>query len=133
MGEQYSEDKDNLQDLLHLYEQLKQGHGRGYLEEDSFERIILHFQDQESYDQALEAAQWAIDRYPYSAMLKIKLADVLILVRRFKEAEQVLEEAALLDNRKHCAILATSDSTVGLGRTCEIPCGIQPPSSRQSA
>lgn len=99
MGEQYSEDKDNLQDLLQLYEQLKQGSGRGYLEEDSFERIILHFQDSESYDQALEAAQLAVDRYPYSAMLKIKLADVLILIRRFREADQILEEAILLDNR----------------------------------
>lgn len=99
MGEHYSEDRDNLQDLLQLYEQLKQGQGRGYLEEDSFERIILHYQDQEAYDQALEAAQLAVDRYPYSAMLKIKFADVLILLRRFREADQVLDEAALLDHR----------------------------------
>ena len=99
MGEQYSEDRDNLQDLLHLYEQLKQGSGRGYLEEDSFERIILHFQDQEAFDQALEAAQWAVDRFPYSAMLKIKMADVLILLRRFREANSILDEAKLLDHR----------------------------------
>lgn len=99
MGEQFSEDKDNLQDLLQLYEQLKQGYGRGYLEEDSFERIILHYQDREAYHQALEAAQLAVDRYPYSAMLKIKLADVLILLRRFREADLILDEAALLDNR----------------------------------
>ena len=99
MGEQYSEDRDNLQDLLHLYAQLKQGSGRGYLEEDSFERIILHFQDQEAFDQALEAAQWAVDRFPYSAMLKIKMADVLILLRRFREANSILDEAKLLDHR----------------------------------
>lgn len=99
MGEQFSEDKENLQDLLQLYEQLRRGSGRGYLEEDSFERIILHFQDREEFTQALEAAQLGVDRFPYSAMLKIKMADVLIQMRKFIEAERLLEEATLLDNR----------------------------------
>ncbi len=99
MGDQFSEDKENLQDLLRLYEQLRVGTGRGYLEEESFERIVLHFQDKEEFAQALEAAQWGVDRFPYSAMLKIKMADVLIQLRKFKDAANVLEEAALLDNR----------------------------------
>ena len=99
MPDQFSEDKDNIQDLLQLYHQLKSGGGRGYLEEDSFERIILHFQDMEEYKQALEAARLALDRFPYSSLLKIKLADVLIQLRRFREAKEVLEEASVLDNR----------------------------------
>ncbi len=99
MGDSFSEDKDNLQDLLQLYEQLRSGGGRGYLEEDSFERIILHYQDQEQFKKALEAARLALERFPYSSPLKIKLADVLIALRRFREAKVVLEEAALLDHR----------------------------------
>ncbi|MBM3432680.1 MAG: tetratricopeptide repeat protein [Bacteroidetes bacterium] len=99
MGESFSEDKDNLQELLLLYEQLKKGQGRGYLEEDSFERIIVYYQDQEQFKKALEAARFALERFPYSSPLKIKLADVLIALRRFRDAKAVLEEAALLDNR----------------------------------
>ncbi|MFM7671215.1 MAG: tetratricopeptide repeat protein [Bacteroidota bacterium] len=99
MGEQFSEDKENIQDLLQLYEQMRLGRGRGYLEEESFERIILHFQDQEEFKPALEAAQWALERFPYSSLLKIKMADVLIQLRRYREAKVVLKEAALLDNR----------------------------------
>jgi tetratricopeptide (TPR) repeat protein len=98
MGEQFSEDKENIQDLLALYEELRRGGGRGYLEEDSCERIILHFQDKEAYKKALEAARWAVERFPYSSLLKIKMADVLIQLRRFQESKRILEEAALLDN-----------------------------------
>lgn len=98
MREQFSEDKDNIQDLLDLYHELRKGGGKGYLEEESFERIILHYQDQEEFKQALEAAQWALERFPYSSMLKIKMADVLIQLRRYQEAKEILDEASLLDN-----------------------------------
>ena len=38
------EEKDELDELLTQYEQLREGGGASFLEEDAFERIIEHFQ-----------------------------------------------------------------------------------------
>jgi tetratricopeptide (TPR) repeat protein len=116
MREQFSEDKENLDELIALYEQLRRGGGGGYLEEDSFERIILYFQDKEELPQALEAARFAVDRHPYSAMLKIKLADVLIQLRKFREADKVLEEASVLDTRDINLYILQLEICLALGK-----------------
>ena len=51
----FSENED-LQELLSVYERLRSGRGTGFLSEESFERIIDHFDDQNSLAKAMEAA-----------------------------------------------------------------------------
>ncbi len=85
------EDRGALEELLSQYEQLRTGGAPVFIDEESFERLIDHFQQQEQLDIALEAASFGVERYPYSSSLLIRKADILILHRRYKEALKMLD------------------------------------------
>ena len=74
----YRQDRDELKALLQQFDNLKTGKPNSFLEEDSFERIIDHYDENEQLQQALEAAEYGIEQYPYSSMLLLKKADLLI-------------------------------------------------------
>lgn len=93
----YRQDREELKVLLQQFENLKLGKSNSFIEEDSFERIIDYLDENEQLPQALEAAEYGSDQYPYSAMLLLKKADILIALRRYKEAMYILDEAELLD------------------------------------
>ena len=90
-------DKESITELLKLYNNLRNGHSSIYLEEDAFEKIIDYFDDQEDLGKALEASEMAIEYFPYSAALLIRKADLLLATRKYKEALDILEKAALFD------------------------------------
>ncbi len=94
----FGEDRDEIKELIRQFQNLKAGRGNSFLEEDAFEKIIDYFDDTEDLVQALEAAEAGIDQYPYSAMLHIKKADLLIASRRYHEALEILGHAELLDS-----------------------------------
>lgn len=93
----FGEDKDEIRELIKQFQNLKSGRANSFLEEDSFEKIVDYFDDIEDLPQALEAVEMGIDQYPYSAMLNIKKADLLIATRRYHDALEVLNHAELLD------------------------------------
>ena len=90
----YHQDKDKIKELLNQYQNLKSGKSHSYLDEDSFERIIDYFDDAEDLPQAIEAVDIAIEQYPYSSLLQLKKADLLIAVRRYGDALTTLDQAA---------------------------------------
>jgi tetratricopeptide (TPR) repeat protein len=94
----FGEDRDEIKELIRQFQNLKAGRGNSFLEEDAFEKVIDYFDDTEDLVQALEAAEAGIDQYPYSAMLHVKKADLLIASRRYHEALDVLGHAELLDS-----------------------------------
>jgi hypothetical protein len=67
-GESKLPDNDDIQDLLKVYERLCAGRGNGFLSEESFERIIDHFDDQNSLPKAMEAAEMGILNTPILAL-----------------------------------------------------------------
>lgn len=93
----FGEDKEEIRELIRQFQNLKAGRGNSFLEEDSFEKIVDYFDDIEDIPQALEAVEMGIDQYPYSSILNIKKADLLIATRRYHEALEVLNHAELLD------------------------------------
>ena len=93
----YREDRDQLQELLKQFDNLKNGRGNSFMDEDSFEKIIDHFQEKDDLPRAMEAASLGSLQYPYSGMLLIKQADILLATRKYKDALSVLEQASLLD------------------------------------
>jgi tetratricopeptide (TPR) repeat protein len=98
MKENYHQpDRDQIRELLKQYEDLKKGHSHSFIEEESFEKIINHFEENEDIGKALEATEMAIEYYPYSSALLIKKADVLLANRQYKKALDILEQAALFD------------------------------------
>jgi tetratricopeptide (TPR) repeat protein len=94
----FGEDKDEMRELIRQFQNLKSGRANSFLEEDAFEKIVDYFDDIEDLSQALEAVEMGIEQYPYSAMLNIKKADLLIATRRYHDALDVLNHAELLDS-----------------------------------
>src|SRR5687768_4180546 len=94
----FGEDKDEIRELVRQFQNLKAGRANSFLEEDAFEKIVDYFDDVEDLPQALEAVEMGIQQYPYSSMLNIKKADLLIATRRYNDALEILHHAELLDS-----------------------------------
>lgn len=115
MREQFlPQDNDELNELLGQYQRLKAGRSHSYLDEESFERIIDHFDDTENLPAALEAAEIGVSQYPYSSTLIIKKADILIAARKYQEALATLEHAELLDSHDINLYILKTDAYLAL-------------------
>ena len=90
-------DKDSITELLKQYYNFRSGRKSIFFDEESFEKIIDYFDGQEDLGKALEAAEAAIEYYPYSGALLIKKADLLLATRKYKDALLMLEKAELFD------------------------------------
>ena len=115
----YRQDREELKELLQQFANLKAGKSYSFIEEDGFERIIDYFDEKEQFQQALEAATIAVDKYAYSAALLIKKADVLISLRRYKEALYTLEQAELLDSTDASLYIIKTDAYLALDMQAE--------------
>ncbi|MFL5742964.1 MAG: tetratricopeptide repeat protein [Flavisolibacter sp.] len=90
-------DKESIDELLKQYYSLRNGGKSSFFEEEAFEKIIDYFDDQEDLAKALEAAETAIEYYPFSGALLIRKADLLLATRKYSEALRILEKAELFD------------------------------------
>ncbi|MBL7740458.1 MAG: tetratricopeptide repeat protein [Chitinophagaceae bacterium] len=91
-------DQEQIRELLKQYENLRQGRSHSFIEEEAFEKIINHFEENENMVKALEAAETAIEHFPFSSTLLIKKADVLLANRQYQKALEILEQAELFDS-----------------------------------
>src|SRR5215218_2577231 len=96
IGDPYH-DKESIDELLKHYNNLRNGQSTIFLEEEAFEKIIDYYDEQEEISKALEAAETAIDYFPFSAPLLIKKADLLLATRKYRDALDLLEKAELFD------------------------------------
>lgn len=110
----YRQDRDELKELLQQFENLKSGKTNSFIEEDSFERIIDYFDEKEWLEKALEAAEYGIRQYPYSAALLLKKADLMIALRKYSEALVILEQAELLDSKDSNLYILKTDAYLAL-------------------
>ncbi len=88
---------EDLKELLKQFQNLRTGRSHSFLDEESFEKIIDYFDEKEDIPQAIEAVEIGIGQYPYSSVLLIKKADLLIASRKYQDALGILEQAELLD------------------------------------
>lgn len=93
-----SQNNDEIKELVKQFQNLKNGKSHSFLDEDSFEKIIDYYDDEEDLQQALIAAELGIELFPYSSILHIKKADLLIATRHYHEALTVLSHASVLDS-----------------------------------
>src|ERR1700712_1297811 len=92
------QDKEDMQELLHAYHNLKMGRNHAFMEEEDFERIIDYFDEKDDLPAAQEAAENGIEQFPYSSMLLIKKADLQIAARQYAESLETLEKAQVFDS-----------------------------------
>ena len=93
------EEARDIQELMQRYQNLKFGRANAYIEEDDFEKIIEHLDEKDEVAEAIEAANLALNQYPFSALLMIKKADLLLATRNYKEALSLLDAASLYDHK----------------------------------
>ena len=110
----FGEDKEEIRELVKQFQNLKAGRSHSFLDEDAFEKIIDYYDDVEDLPQALEAVELGIDQFPYSAMLLIKKADLLIATRKYHEALRILGHAELLDSNDINLYILKTDAYLAL-------------------
>lgn len=110
----YQEDREQLNELLKQYINLKNGRSHSFLEEDAFEKIIDYFHEKEDNLKALEAAEFGSEQFPYSSMLLIKKADIMLSNRRYQDALLVLEQASILDSSNINLYILKTDAYLAL-------------------
>jgi tetratricopeptide (TPR) repeat protein len=110
----YRQDREEIKALLQQFDNLKAGKPNSFIEEDSFERIIDYFDEKEQLNLALEATEYGTEQYPYSSMLLLKKADILIALRHYKEALFILDQAELLDSRDTNLFILKTDAYLAL-------------------
>lgn len=110
----YREDRDHIQELLKRFENLKSGKGNSFIEEDAFEKIIDYYHENDNLVRAFEAAEIGCDQYPYSSVLLIKKADILLSKRKYSEALETLERSSLLDSTNINLYILKTDAYLAL-------------------
>lgn len=110
----YREDREELKELIIQYQNLKHGRNHSFLEEDAFERIIDYYDEKDDIPEAMEAAETALEQFPYSASLMIKKADLLLATRKYQEALDILETAELFDSTDLNLYILKTDAYLAL-------------------
>jgi tetratricopeptide (TPR) repeat protein len=103
-----------MRELLRQFENLKTGRQHSFLEEDAFERIIDYFDEKDEMVKAMQAADIGIEQFPYSSVLMIKKADLLLAARKYKEALDILERAELFDSNDINLFILKTDAYLAL-------------------
>jgi tetratricopeptide (TPR) repeat protein len=115
MFDQHKEENGiDINTLMLKYDNLKQGRANAYIEEDDFERIIEHLDEKEEIVEAIHAADLALAQYPFSSLLMIKKADLLLVTRRYKEALKLLNTATLYDHKDMNLFILKTDAYLAL-------------------
>lgn len=110
----YEEDRQQIRELLRQYESLRAGRTPSFIEEEAFEKIINYFEEKEQFNKALEAAETAIGQFPYSAILLIRKADILLAKRQYRQALAVLDQATLFDGNDINLYILKTDAYLAL-------------------
>jgi len=110
----YRQEREEMKELLRQYQNFKTGKKFNFIEEESFERIIDYFDENDNIPLALEAANFAVEQYPYSSALFIKKADILIASQNYLEALSILEKAEVLDSNDINLYILKTDAYLAL-------------------
>lgn len=111
----YPDDQKEMKELLMKYQKLRSGSDFHYLEEEAFEKIIDYYDENEQLNLAMEAAERGIGQFPFSSLLLIKKADLLIASHLFSEALDILEKVSVLDISDMNLHILKIDAWLGLG------------------
>ena len=111
------EEARDIQELMQRYQNLILGRANAYIEEDDFEKIIEHLDEKDEVAEAIEAANLALNQYPFSALLMIKKADLLLATRKYQEALILLDAAALYDHKDMNLYILKTDAYMALEQT----------------
>ena len=108
------EDRDELNELIRQYQNLRSGKSHAFLEEEAFERIIDYFDERDEVSKAMQAVDIGLEYFPFSSHLLIKKADLLIATRQYRQALEMLEQASLFDKNDINIYILKTDAYLAL-------------------
>jgi tetratricopeptide (TPR) repeat protein len=111
-----SDKREDIQELLAQFENLRKGKTASYMDEESFERIIDHFEIEENFIKAKMATEMAIEQYPYSGTLLARKANLLLTQRGYEEALILLDQAFILDPNNIDIYILKTEALLALDR-----------------
>ena len=103
-------------ELIRDYENAIREKRQPFFDQDGFEAIIDYYEDQHEVGKAMEAVDFAILHYPFSGVFFIRKAQLLINLRKFEEATELLNKAESLDPDELSLHLTKSDLFVWQGK-----------------
>ncbi len=115
-NEQEEADETGLTELISSYENAVNDNHSLHLDHEAYEKIIDFYEDNHNSEKALIAADFASSQYPYSATFMIRKAQLYIDLRRFEEANELLNQAEILDGEDMSIYLTRADLLVWQGK-----------------
>lgn len=113
---EHNEDFEDLRDLLQQFENLREGRSHSFLDEDSFELIIDYYDEHDELNNAMQAAELAIEQFPFSSQLLLKKSSLLLDAKKYKEALALLDKAAVLDSNDINLYILKTDAYLALNQ-----------------
>ncbi len=110
----YRQEREEMRELLRQYNNFKTGKKFNFIEEESFQRLIAYFDENDNLSAALEAVNFAVEQFPYSSSLFIKKADILIATQNYHEGLSLLEKAEILDSNDINIYILKTDAYLAL-------------------
>jgi len=111
--------KEDMQQLLLDYQNLKVGRKHNFIDEESFISIIDFYDENENLTEAFTAANIALEQYPYSAELMFRKADILISKKKYNEALDLLDTTSIYDANNISLYILKTDAFLALDRQQE--------------
>ncbi len=90
-------EREEMQELLKVYQNLKNGRAVSFLDEEDFVKVIDYFDEKDDLEEATEAAELGLQLFPFSSQMMLKKADLLIAATHYDEALELLNDAELYD------------------------------------
>ncbi len=113
-NDQYRQDREELKELLALYNNLREGRPNSFIEKEGFERIIEYFDEKDKLEEALVVCEYAMNQYPNTSDLLLLKANLLIVTKKYTEALDLLDEAEELDNTDSNLYILKTDAYLAL-------------------
>ena len=93
----YRENKEEIDDLLKQYENLKTGRSQNFLKKKPLKRSLNFLMKRRTCQKALEAAELGSEQYPFLLPFLSKKLIFYCSLRRYQDALKILEQAELFD------------------------------------
>lgn len=110
----YRQEREEMNELLREYNNFKTGRKFKFIEEESFQRLIEYFDENDNLAAALEAANFAIEQFPYSLLFYVRKADILIATQNYHEGLEFLTKAEVLDSNDINIYILKTDAYLAL-------------------
>lgn len=87
----------DIQSSVARFEEMVHNKTSQFFDSATFENIVFYYEQKELWRKALQVLDFALEQHPYSSWFMLKKASLLIYFRKFRQAEELLQRAEVLD------------------------------------